>query len=143
MSTLLEGVQTSEKHSFQFKYNKICASLPVPQNVALLAALLHEMSLLKKAILELIHKNYRPVSNLEFMGKTIEHEVTSQLTQHISENSLLEPMQSTYRSGHSTKTALLKVKADLLHAIDHQEVVCLILLDLSSAFGTVDHCMLL
>ena len=46
--------------------------------------------LLKKANLELVGKNYRPVSNLEFMGKTIEHAVTSQLTQHISENSLLE-----------------------------------------------------
>ena len=69
--------------------------------------------------------------------------VTSQLTQHISVNSLLEPMQSAYRSGHSTETALLKVKTDLLQAIDHQEVVCLILLDLSSAFDTVDHCLLL
>ena len=99
--------------------------------------------LLKKANLELIGKNYRLVSNLEFMGKTIEHVVTSQLTQHISENSLLQPMQSAYRSGHSTEIALLKVKADLLHATDHQEVVCLILLDLSLAFDTVDHCMLL
>ena len=99
--------------------------------------------LLKKANLELINKNYRPVSNLELMGKTIECGVTSQLTQHISENSLLEWMQSAYRSGHSTETALLNVKADLLHAIDHQEVVRLILLDLSSAFDTVDYCMLL
>ena len=61
---------------------------------------------LKKANLDLIDKNYRPVSNLEFMGKTIEHAVTSQLTQHTTENSLLEPMQSAYRSGHSTETAL-------------------------------------
>ena len=97
--------------------------------------------LLKKANLELIDKNYQPVSNLEFMGKTIEWAVTSQLTKHISENGLLEPMQSAYRSGHSTETALLRVKTDLLHAIDHQEVVCLILLDLSSAFDTVDHCI--
>ena len=58
--------------------------------------------MLKKANLELIDKNYRLVSNLEFMGKAIEHAVTPQLTQHISENSLLEPMQSAYRSGHST-----------------------------------------
>ena len=99
--------------------------------------------LLKKANLELTDKNYRLVSNLEFMGKTIEHTVASQLTQYISENGLLELMQSAYRSGHSTEIALLKVKADLLHAIDHQEVVCLILLDLSSAFNTVDHCLLL
>ena len=99
--------------------------------------------LLKKANLELIDKNYRLVSSLEFMGKTIEHAVTSQLAQHISENSLFKPMQSAYRSGHSKETALLKVKTDLLHATDHQEVVCLILLDLSLAFDTVDHCMLL
>ena len=99
--------------------------------------------LLKMANLDLIDKNYRPVSNLEFMGKTIECAVTSQLTQHISENSLLELMQSVYRSGHSTETALLKVKTDLLHAIDHQVVVCLILVDLSLAFDTADHCMLL
>ena len=77
------------------------------------------------------------------MGKTIEKTVISQLTQHISDNSLLEPMPSAYRSGYSTETALLKVKTDLLYAIDHQEVVCLILLDLSLTFNTVDHCMLL
>ena len=100
-------------------------------------------TLLKKANLELIDKNYRSVSNLECMGKTIEYAVTCQLTQHISENSLLELMQSTYRSGHSTEKALLKVETDLLCAIDHQEVVCLILFYLSSAFDTVDHCLLL
>ena len=85
---------------------------------------------LKKSNLDLIDKNYRPVSNLEFMGKILECAVTSQLTQHISYNNLMEAMQSTYRSGHSTETALVKIKADLLHAIDHQEVVCLVLLDL-------------
>ena len=73
------------------------------------------------------------------MDKTIECAVTSQLTQHISENNLMEPMQSAYRSGHSTETALVKVKADLLHAFDNQEVVCLVLLDLSLAFNTIDH----
>ena len=99
--------------------------------------------LLKKANLELIDKNYRPVSNLEFMRKTMEHAVTSQLTQHISENSLLKHMKSAYRSGHSMETALLKVKTDLLQAINCQEVICLILLDLLSAFNTVDHCLLL
>ena len=78
--------------------------------------------LLKKANLELIDKNYQPVSNLEFMGKIIEQAVTSQLTQHISENSLLEPMQSAYRSGHRTETALLRVRTDLLQAIDHKKL---------------------
>ena len=76
------------------------------------------------------------------MRKTIKHAVTSQPTQHISENSLLEPVQSAYRSGHSTETALVKVKADLLHAIDHQDFF-LVLLDFSSAFDTIDHFILL
>ena len=97
---------------------------------------------LKKANLDLIDKNYRPVSNLEFMGKTLDCAVTSQLTQNMSDNNLMEAM-STYRSGHSTETALIKVNADLLHTTDHQEVVYLDLLELSLAFGIVDHHMLL
>ena len=58
-------------------------------------------------------------------------------------NNLMEPMQLAYRARHSTETALVKVKADLLNAIDNKEVVCLVLLDLSAAFGTVDHQILL
>ena len=61
------------------------------------------------------------------MGKTLECAVTSQLTQHMSDNNIMEAMQSAYRPGHNTETAILKVKADLQHAIDHQEVVCLVL----------------
>ena len=55
----------------------------------------------------------------------------------------MEPMQSAYRAGHSTETALIKVKPDVLNAIDNKEVVCLVLLDLSAAFDTVDHQILL
>ena len=88
-------------------------------------------AVLKKANLDLIDKNYRPVSNLEIMGKTLGHAATSQLTQHISDNNIMEAMQSAHRSGHSTETTLIKVKANLLCAIDCQEVVCLVLLDLS------------
>ena len=39
----------------------------------------------------------------------------------------MEPMQSAYRAGHSTETALIKVKADLLNAVNNKEVVCLML----------------
>ena len=94
---------------------------------------------LKKINLDLIEKNYRPVSNLQFIGKLTERAVNNQLNEHITINNLMEPMQSAYRAGHSTETALIKVKADLLNAIDNKEVVCLVLLDLSVAFYTVDH----
>ena len=52
-------------------------------------------------------------------------------------------MQSAYRAGHSTETALIKVKADILNAINNKEVVCLVLLDLLAAFDTVDHQIIL
>ena len=55
----------------------------------------------------------------------------------------MEPMQSAYRSGHSTETALFKVCDDMLRALDNQEVMCLVLLDLSAAFVTIDHGILL
>ena len=87
----------------------------------------------------MINKNYRPVSNLSFVGKLIERVVADQITSHITQHSLMEASQSAYRSHHSTETTLLKVKADILRAMDNQEVVCLVLLDLSAAFDTVNH----
>ena len=54
-----------------------------------------------------------------------------------------EPLQSAYKRNHSTETALLKVKADILQATDNQRVVCLVLLDLSAVFDTVNHQLLL
>ena len=93
--------------------------------------------LLKKSNLDLINKNYRLVSNLEFSSKLIERAVTDQITKYIADNNLLESMQSAYHAHHSTETALVKVKSDILKAIDSQEIVCLTLLDLSAAFDTI------
>ena len=56
---------------------------------------------------------------------------------------MAEKFQSTYRAFHSTETALIKVKDDILRAIDNQKITCLILLDLSAAFDTVSHHLLL
>jgi hypothetical protein len=49
------------------------------------------------------------------------------------------PLQSGFRPGHSTKTAVLKVLSDIRHAVDQGDVATLVLLDLSAAFHTVDH----
>ena len=51
--------------------------------------------------------------------------------------------QLAYRAFHSTETALIKVKDNILRAIDNQRATCLILLDLSATFNTVIHPLLL
>ena len=99
--------------------------------------------LLKRANLDLVDKNYHPVSNLEFVGKIIERAATDQLTYHIAKYNLMEPMQSAYRMGHSMEMAFLKVKTNILRALDNQEVTCLVLLNLSEAFDMVDHQILI
>ena len=62
----------------------------------------------------------------------------SQLFSHMSTNDLLEPYQSAYKPNHGTETALLKVKNDILAALDNKKAVYLVLLDLSAAFDTID-----
>jgi hypothetical protein len=102
------------------------------------------LPLLKKPSLDTeILKNYRPVSNLSFISKLIEKVVASRILDHMKDNNLLDEMQSAYRSGHSTETALLRVHNDIVISIDEGRGVALILLDLSAAFDTVDHKILL
>ena len=66
-----------------------------------------------------------------------------QFIHHVSWTGNCEILQSAYRSSHSTEITLLKLKCDLLHSMDDKRVTCLALLDLSVAFDTVDHCILL
>ena len=88
-------------------------------------------------------KSYRPISNLTFISKVIERIVASQLTGYLQTNKLLPDHQSAYRQGHSTETALLKIFSDILDAADSAQVTLLGLLDMSAAFDTVDHDILL
>ena len=83
--------------------------------------------------------NLRPVSNLQFISKLTERAVCDQTAEHVSRSGLYPLLQSAYRAGHSTETALLKVQNDILLAMDRQHVTLLVLLDLSAAFDTVDH----
>ncbi len=99
--------------------------------------------LLKKLGLDLVKENYRPVSNLPFLGKLIERIVTLQIVDHLVANELMDIFQSAYRKYHSTETALLKVQNDILMELDKSNTVILILLDLSAAFDTIDHNKLL
>ena len=59
------------------------------------------------------------------------------------ENNLSNPFQSAYRAGHSTETVLLRIVNDILSALDNDNISVLLLLDLSAAFDTIDHQILL
>ena len=87
-------------------------------------------------------KNYRPISNLTFISKVIERIVAEQIKKHLVDSNSMPPLQSAYRSGHSTETALIKVISDIIDANDGQQVSLLGLLD-KSLSDTVDHDILL
>ena len=88
-------------------------------------------------------KNFRPISNLPFLGKVIEKVVAAQLSSHLSLHGIHDPMQSAYRPGHSTETALLRIQDDINRGLDAGVGSLLVLLDLSAAFDTIDHTILL
>ena len=89
------------------------------------------------------YKNLRPVNNLQFLSKITERAVFDQLYSHINSNNLFPALQSAYRKFHSTETALLRVTNDILLSMNKQHVSLLVMLDLSAAFDTVDHSVLL
>ena len=119
-------------------------------NISLSTGTLHSswkqavvMPLLKKPGLDLIYKNYRPVSNLPFISKICEKAALKDLNSYADDNSLLPGFQSAYRTGFSTETTLLKLCNDILLAMDNQKVTALVSIDLSAAFDTIDSKVLL
>ncbi len=100
--------------------------------------------LLKKPTLNTsLLENYRPVSLLPFVAKTLKRVVFNQLSLFLSQNNKLDAKQSGFKSGHSTETALLSVTEALRIAKADSKSSVLILLDLSAAFDTVNHQILL
>jgi hypothetical protein len=87
-------------------------------------------------------KNYRPISNLQTIGKVIERLFLARILPCIAASGRFSPLQSAYRKRHSTETALLKITDDLYRIIDGSKAAVLIGLDLSAAFDTIDHATL-
>ena len=106
--------------------------LPTDLKVASVKPLLKKQSLCSDDF-----KNFTPISNLSFLFRNVLP--SSSLIIYMP----MFPHQSTYRKLHSTDTALIRVHNDIAIALDQKRSVILLLLDLSVAFDTVDHCILL
>ena len=93
--------------------------------------------LLKKTGLELIFKNFRPVSNLSYISKLVEKAGLSQYVTYLKKIDRFSSLNSAYKEKHSTETLLTKIHSDIINNMDSQKVTLLVLLDLSAAFDTV------
>ena len=87
--------------------------------------------------------NYRPISLLPIVSKITERLVHGQLMEYLIKNNKLAVHQSGNRKLHSTETALLYVTDQLLQAMDDKKVSIMVLLDMSKAFDSIRHDILL
>lgn len=83
--------------------------------------------------------SYRPISLLPLPAIMLEKLVNSQLNCFLQENSVLDSTQFGFRAGYSTELALLKATEEIREAVDQGGSAILIMLDLSAAFDTVHH----
>ena len=87
--------------------------------------------------------NYRPISILPIVSQIIERHISDQIKEYLNCPKLLYERQPGFRSNHSWESALTAIIDDWVSAIDRNEIVGTVLLDLSKAFDLVDHKILL
>ena len=80
---------------------------------------------------------------MPFLSKILEKVVAGQINKHLLINNLHDKFQSAYKTGFSTETALIKITDDILKALDNKSFAALIMIDMSTAFDTVDYIILL
>ena len=88
-------------------------------------------------------ENYRPVSVLPVVVKVFEKLVHHQVYSYLQENNILHPMQFGFRPGHTTQDVLVSMVDEWRKALDEDKLVGSIMLDLSKAFDSVNHMILL
>jgi retron-type reverse transcriptase len=87
--------------------------------------------------------NYRPISVISIIEKTMEKLVYNQLYEYVIKNDMLTNSQHGFRPNHSTDTAMLEIVNKWFHNIDIGQLNGVVFLDLKKAFDTVDHKILL
>jgi len=90
-----------------------------------------------------IYSNYRPVSLLPCFSKILERLVFNRCIQHINKHDILNSKQFGFRSNHSTSMAVTELVDKVNNAIEKGETTIAVYLDLSKAFDTINHNILL
>ena len=107
--------------------------IPDLQKLSLITPLLKKPKLDKTEL-----SNYRPISQIPLIAKIIEKIVYKQLISYLTKYNILDNRQNGFRQGHSIETTLLSLFDDLHTSLANRKSQQLILLDLSSAFATLE-----
>ena len=105
---------------------------------AIVTPLLQKPTLDKESI-----SNYRPISNLSYLSKLTERIILQTFSMHLSSNDLFNRHQSAYTKHRSTETVLHSMCNTITNAMSTPLLTGLCTLDLSAAFDTIDHSILL
>ena len=90
-----------------------------------------------------VFNNYRPISLLPAISKVLEKIIYDQLSCYLNDSKLLFNNQYGFRSMHSTEYAVLELIDKIITQMDKDELPINIYLDLSKAFDTIDHSILI
>ena len=88
-------------------------------------------------------RNYRPISILPVLSKFFEKIVYNRLMSFINKYNLLSESQNGFRAQRSTELAITGVLKKIMNAIENKQISIGIFLDLSKAFDTVNHDILI